>query len=93
VQVGREFTYRFVADQVLLVPRASGLEPAGHRWPVRVTDNGLMAVWATAPYRVVAIDGTEVNGPTPVTDRSVTVSVPAGGRADQRSPSRSTGLR
>ncbi len=45
------------------------------------TDNGPMSVWVIgAPYRLVAVDGTDVNEPGPVTDQSVTVT--AGGRAD-----------
>ena len=46
--------------------------PAGRAARVRVinTDNGPMPVWVTgAPYRVVAVDGTDVHGPTEVTDR------------------------
>ncbi len=47
------------------------------------TDNALTAVWVTgAPYRIVAVDGTDLHGPTPVTDRAVTVT--AGGRVDLR---------
>jgi FtsP/CotA-like multicopper oxidase with cupredoxin domain len=56
-------------------------EPGQH---VRVravnTDNGPMEVWSSAPYRLVAVDGYDVHGPTAVTGRSVTVT--AGGRAD-----------
>ncbi len=45
------------------------------------TDNGLTRVWATgAPYRVLAVDGTDLHEPGEVTDR--TVDVPAGGRVD-----------
>jgi FtsP/CotA-like multicopper oxidase with cupredoxin domain len=45
------------------------------------TDNGPMAVWVDgAAYRVVAVDGTEVNAPTPVSGKSVLVT--AGGRID-----------
>ena len=45
------------------------------------TDNGPMPVWVGgASYRVLAVDGTDVNGPTPVTDESIRVT--AGGRAD-----------
>jgi FtsP/CotA-like multicopper oxidase with cupredoxin domain len=45
------------------------------------TDNGPMASWVDgAPYRVVAVDGTEVNAPTPVEGKSVLVT--AGGRID-----------
>ncbi|MDQ3157474.1 MAG: multicopper oxidase family protein [Actinomycetota bacterium] len=45
------------------------------------SDNGPMPVWVGgAPYRVAAVDGTEVNGPTPVTGKSILVT--AGGRND-----------
>ncbi len=55
----------------------------GQRARVRVvnTDNGPMSVWVGgASYRVLAVDGTDLNKPTPVTDKSVVVT--AGGRAD-----------
>ncbi|MFC5141060.1 multicopper oxidase family protein [Actinomycetospora rhizophila] len=54
----------------------------GQRVRVRVvnTDNGPVQVWVGgAPYRLAAIDGTEVTGPTPSTD---SLAVTAGGRAD-----------
>ncbi len=44
------------------------------------TDNGNMPVWASQPYRVLAIDGGDLNEPTPVDDRRLTI--PAGGRGD-----------
>ena len=44
------------------------------------TDNAMMPVWVGAPYRMVAVDGTDVNEPTLVEDRWVEVT--AGGRAD-----------
>lgn len=56
---------------------------AGDTVRVRVinTDNGPMPVWVSgSPFRVVAVDGTDVNRPTPVADTAV--SVTAGGRAD-----------
>ena len=55
---------------------------AGQQVRVRVinTDNGPIESWADTPFRVLAIDGYAVNGPTEVADRSVTVT--AGGRAD-----------
>ena len=56
---------------------------AGTRVRVRVidTDNAPMAVWVGgSPFRVVAVDGTDLNGPTSVQDTAVTVT--AGGRAD-----------
>ena len=58
---------------------------AGSSVRVRVinTDSGIMPVWVSGgPYEVVAVDGSEVNQPTPVEGRSVLV--PAGGRADLR---------
>lgn len=53
--------------------------------PVRVrvinTDNGEMSAWvAGAPFRLVAVDGTDLNAPTPIRDKAVLVT--AGGRAD-----------
>jgi FtsP/CotA-like multicopper oxidase with cupredoxin domain len=53
--------------------------------PVRVrvvnTDAGPMRVWPTGgEFRVVAVDGREVHGPTPLRDTAVVVT--AGGRAD-----------
>ncbi len=45
------------------------------------TDNGLAPVWVTgASYRVLAVDGTDVNAPGEVEGRSV--AIPAGGRVD-----------
>ena len=45
------------------------------------TDSGATQAWVTgAGYRLVAIDGTDVNRPTPVRDQAVQVT--AGGRAD-----------
>ena len=54
----------------------------GEQVRVRVinTDNGPIETWADVPFRVLAIDGYQINAPTEVTDRSVTVT--AGGRAD-----------
>ncbi|MDP5226274.1 MULTISPECIES: multicopper oxidase domain-containing protein [Arthrobacter] len=57
--------------------------PAGREVRVRVinTDNSPISAWTTgAPYRLLAIDGHEVNGPTPVTGQKVLVT--AGARAD-----------
>ena len=44
------------------------------------TDNGPVRVWTDSDYRVAAIDGTEVNQPTRVSGKDVTVT--AGGRID-----------
>ena len=54
----------------------------GKRARVRIinTDNGTVQVWSGSPYRVLAIDGYDVNAPTPVEGRSV--RLPPGGRAD-----------
>ena len=49
------------------------------------TDNGPLAVWVDgAPYKVVAVDGTDVSGPTEVSGKSVLVT--AGGRIDLEVP-------
>lgn len=56
---------------------------AGSRVRVRLvnTDEGAIPAWVTgAGLRLRAVDGSEIAGPAPVTDR--TVSVPAGGRVD-----------
>jgi FtsP/CotA-like multicopper oxidase with cupredoxin domain len=54
----------------------------GERVRIRAinTDNGPVNVWAGAPYRVLAVDATNVHEPTEVTDRSVVLT--AGARAD-----------
>jgi FtsP/CotA-like multicopper oxidase with cupredoxin domain len=54
----------------------------GERVRVRVinTDNGPMKVWTNGSYRLLALDGTDVDQPTEVTGRSVTLT--AGARAD-----------
>jgi FtsP/CotA-like multicopper oxidase with cupredoxin domain len=54
----------------------------GQRVRVRVsnTDNGPMKVWSSGPYRLLAVDGTDVHRPTQVSGRSVTLT--AGARAD-----------
>ena len=44
------------------------------------TDNGPTKVWASAPYKVLAIDGHDVNKPTDVTDQAAMLT--AGGRLD-----------
>ena len=52
--------------------------------PVRVrvvnTDNGAASVWSPGPYRVLAVDGTDVHEPTEV--RGQVVRLTAGGRVD-----------
>jgi FtsP/CotA-like multicopper oxidase with cupredoxin domain len=80
--VGVAHTYRGTRtlngqENVVRVPA----EP-GERIRVRVvnTDNGSMPVWASGPFRLLAVDGGDLNKPTPVEDRRVTV--PAGGRVD-----------
>ncbi|MEO7586746.1 MAG: multicopper oxidase family protein, partial [Arachnia sp.] len=54
----------------------------GERVRVRIvnTDNGPMDVWVGASYTVLAVDGSELHGPTPVAQQSLVVT--AGGRAD-----------
>ena len=44
------------------------------------TDNAPMRVWSDTDYRIVAVDGTEVNRPTTISGKDVTVT--AGGRID-----------
>lgn len=61
----------------LAVPAAPGTVV---RVRVTNTDSGPMRAWSSAPYRVLAVDGTDVRGPTPVT--GVATQVTAGGRAD-----------
>jgi FtsP/CotA-like multicopper oxidase with cupredoxin domain len=56
---------------------------AGETVRVRVvnTDNGATSVWtAGSPYRVMAVDGYDLNEPTPVSDQAVRLT--AGGRID-----------
>jgi FtsP/CotA-like multicopper oxidase with cupredoxin domain len=55
---------------------------AGRLARIRVinTDNGPLKVWAGSAYRVLAIDGYDVNAPTPVDGKAV--NVPAGARVD-----------
>ena len=54
----------------------------GQRVRVRVTntDNGPMEVWSNGSYRLLSIDGSDVHGPSEVSDRSLTLT--AGARAD-----------
>jgi FtsP/CotA-like multicopper oxidase with cupredoxin domain len=56
--------------------------PDGRRARVRVvnTDNGTLRVWAGSTYRVLAVDGYDLNAPTAVDGKGV--DVPAGGRVD-----------
>jgi len=57
--------------------------PSGRAARVRVvnTDNGVLPVWVSgAPFRLLAVDGTDVHEPPQVRDQAVVV--PAGGRAD-----------
>jgi len=44
------------------------------------TDNGPAQLWASGPFRVVAVDGRDVHSPQEVSGRSVTLT--AGGRVD-----------
>ena len=54
----------------------------GERARVRManTDNGPMEVWSSGPYRLLAIDGSDVHRPSEVSGRSLTLT--SGGRAD-----------
>jgi FtsP/CotA-like multicopper oxidase with cupredoxin domain len=54
----------------------------GERVRVRLvnTDNGPVQVWAGQDYTVRAVDGRDLNAPTPVSGQALTVT--AGGRAD-----------
>ncbi len=54
----------------------------GEQVRVRVinTDNGPIETWAGSPYRVLAVDGYDVHGPTDVIDKSVTLT--GGARVD-----------
>jgi FtsP/CotA-like multicopper oxidase with cupredoxin domain len=57
--------------------------PDGQKVRVRVvnTDNGATPVWVSGgPYRVLAVDGYDVHGPTPVSGKAVRLT--AGGRVD-----------
>ncbi len=55
---------------------------AGELVRVRVvnTDNAPMPLWAEVPYRVLAVDGSDLHGPTPVTGQGLRLT--AGGRLD-----------
>ncbi|WP_312030378.1 multicopper oxidase family protein [Actinomycetospora sp. TBRC 11914] len=64
-------------DGDLAVPAAPG---SVVRVRVTNTDTGPMRAWSASPYRVLAVDGTDVRGPTPVTGAATQVT--AGGRAD-----------
>ncbi|MEO8107302.1 MAG: multicopper oxidase domain-containing protein, partial [Actinomycetes bacterium] len=56
------------------------------------TDNGPMSVWTSgAPYRVIAVDGYDVNEPGTVEGEAITVT--AGGRADLEVEVPTTGAR
>jgi len=56
------------------------------------TDNGAATVWASgAPVTVVAIDGYDLHGATPLSDTRI--EVPAGGRADLLVTVPATGVR
>jgi FtsP/CotA-like multicopper oxidase with cupredoxin domain len=44
------------------------------------TDNAPMPLWTDTPFRVLAVDGSDVHGPSPVTGRGLLLT--AGGRLD-----------
>jgi FtsP/CotA-like multicopper oxidase with cupredoxin domain len=83
-----------VLDEVALAHTYDGVQTLDGRKQVQVTaaarqrvrvrvintDNGPTKAWASAPYKVVAVDGHDVNEPTDVTDKAVVVT--AGGRID-----------
>jgi FtsP/CotA-like multicopper oxidase with cupredoxin domain len=76
-----------VYDGVQTVNGASGVVAAeaadGEKVRVRVvnTDNGAAPVWVSGgPYRVLAVDGYDVNGPTPLSGKAVRLT--AGARVD-----------
>jgi FtsP/CotA-like multicopper oxidase with cupredoxin domain len=76
-----------VYDGIATVNGASGTVPVdvpdGQQVRVRVvnTDNGAAPVWVSGgPYRVLAVDGYDLNGPTPVSGKAVRLT--AGGRVD-----------
>jgi FtsP/CotA-like multicopper oxidase with cupredoxin domain len=76
-----------VYDGTPTVNGASGVVPVdvpdGEKVRVRVvnTDNGAAPVWVSGgPYRVLAVDGYDLNGPTPVSGKAVRLT--AGGRVD-----------
>src|SRR3954471_24786303 len=73
---GGEHTVNGAATD-LSVPAAAGTEVRGR---IINTDSGPMYAWTGGPYRLLAIDGTEVHGPASVEGRSVQIT--AGGRAD-----------
>ncbi|WP_214107122.1 multicopper oxidase family protein [Acrocarpospora catenulata] len=54
----------------------------GARVRVRVinTENGQTSIWTGVPFRLVAVDGTDLNKPDPV--RDLAISLTAGARAD-----------
>jgi len=63
------------------VSRTAAVPGSTARVRVVNTDNGPLRVWVSpAPYRVVAVDGYDLNRPTEVRGRALVV--PAGGRAD-----------
>lgn len=55
---------------------------AGERVLVRIvnTENTPISVWSAEPFLILAVDGTDLNGPTPVRDERVLLT--AGGRLD-----------
>ncbi len=66
---------------------------AGGQIRVRVvnTDNATLPVWSSGPVVVAAIDGNEVNEPSPVAGQ--VIRVPAGGRVDLLVSPASAGMR
>jgi FtsP/CotA-like multicopper oxidase with cupredoxin domain len=86
-QVRDQLAVLHVYDGIATVNGASGTVPVdvpdGQKVRVRVvnTDNGAAPVWVPGgPYRVLAVDGYDLNGPTPVSGKAVRLT--AGGRVD-----------
>ncbi len=82
-----ELAVLHVYDGTTTVNGAAGEQqvavPDGTRVRLRVvnTDNGAATVWTSgSPYRVVAVDGYDVNAPTEVSGQALRLT--AGGRAD-----------
>ncbi len=82
-----ELAVMHVYDGIPTVNGASGAAsvdaPDGAKVRVRVvnTDNGAAPVWVSGgSYRVLAVDGYDVHGPTPVSGKAVRLT--AGGRVD-----------
>ena len=67
----------------------------GQRVRLRITntDNSSLEVWSSAPYRLVAIDGTEVHRPTPVSGQALTLTAGARGDLEVQAPQDGSAVR